>query len=78
MNNNPRHLIWIEGRMVHGCSECDWLFNPSDPPIGESLNDMKSNFRASLSSEFDSHSCETSPRTATREALGRDFSAQKR
>jgi hypothetical protein len=40
-----------------GCSECAWVFNPSGPPVGESLDAMKRNFQVQLSAEFASHDC---------------------
>ena len=46
-----------------GCSECSWVFHPSDPPIGKSLDEMKRNFQMQLSHEFESHDCPEYPRT---------------
>jgi hypothetical protein len=54
-----RKLVRVEGRSFEGwgCSECAWLFNPSGPPVGKSLDEMKQNFQMQLSEEFASHDC---------------------
>jgi rubredoxin len=58
-DGSSRKLVWVEGPSVAawGCSECAWVFTPSDPPIGKSLDEMKRNFQAHLSEEFASHAC---------------------
>jgi hypothetical protein len=38
-----------------GCSDCAWVFNPSGPPVGRSLDEMKRNYEMKLSEEFASH-----------------------
>jgi hypothetical protein len=37
-----RKLVWIENQRFQGlgCSQCDWVFQPSGPPVGESLAKM--------------------------------------
>jgi rubredoxin len=69
-----RKLVWVEGREFEGqgCSECSWVFNPSCPPVGDSLEAMKRNFQAQLSDEFASHDCaqHTSPQRARGKANG--------
>jgi rubredoxin len=57
--NSARELVGIEGQNVlgWGCSECSWVFNPSGPPVGESLDAMTRNYQAQLSDEFASHDC---------------------
>jgi rubredoxin len=54
-----RKLVRVEGQSFAGwgCSECGWVFNPSGPPVGESLDAMKRNFQLQLSDEFVSHAC---------------------
>ena len=54
-----RKLVWVKGQTFEGwsCSECAWVFNPSGPPIGKSLDEMKRNFQVQLSEEFASHAC---------------------
>jgi len=62
--STTRTLLWFEGQNVTGwgCSECAWVFLPSGPPIGKSLEEMKRNFQMQLSAEFASHDCVKSPR----------------
>jgi hypothetical protein len=57
--SSSRKLVHIEGQSFRGwgCSECSWLFNPSGPPVGESLDAMTRNYQAQLSNEFASHDC---------------------
>jgi hypothetical protein len=52
-------LVWIESQSFAGwgCAECGWVFNPSGPPIGKSLDDMREHFQAQLSKQFRSHAC---------------------
>jgi hypothetical protein len=59
-----RTLVWVEERSFKGsgCSECAWVFNPSGPPLGKSLDEMKRNFQMQLSEEFASHDCSDYPR----------------
>jgi rubredoxin len=59
-----RKTVWIkeENVMGWGCSECAWVFNPSGPPIGKTLDQMTRNFHAQLSEEFASHDCAEHPR----------------
>ena len=54
-----RKLVWVEGQNFEGwgCSECAWVFNPSNPPIGKSLDEMTRHFQAQLFEEFASHAC---------------------
>ena len=59
-----RTLIWISDPHFHGpgCSQCAWLFRPSGPPIGNSLMEMKKNYRRSCNEEFARHICAEHPR----------------
>ena len=52
-------VTWIEGPDFAGwgCSECTWVFHPSGPPIGTTLEEMKRNFQMQLSEQFASHDC---------------------
>ncbi len=52
-------VVWIERENLAGlgCSDCAWVFHPSGPPIGGTLEEMKQNFQTQLSKEFDSHDC---------------------
>jgi hypothetical protein len=57
--SSSRKVVWIEGMSLEGwgCSECAWVFNPSGPPIGKTLEEMKQNFQMQLFEEFASHDC---------------------
>jgi hypothetical protein len=67
MAQSSRNLVWINDSNFRGwgCSDCGWVFNPSGPPIGESLDEMKSNFNAQLAEAFASHACDRYPRRLT-------------
>jgi hypothetical protein len=56
-------LVWVEGQSVdgRGCSECAWVFNPSGPAIGKSLDEMKRNFQMQFSEEFAPTLCAKHP-----------------
>ena len=60
-----RRMVCIDERFFlrWGCSDCNWEFNPSGPPIGESLQEMKQNFKSRRDREFASHVCANYPRT---------------
>ena len=62
--SSSRKLVHVEGQSFRGwsCSECAWVFHPSDPPVGKSLDEMKRNFQMQLSEEFASHACAEHPR----------------
>jgi hypothetical protein len=55
----PREVIWIqEPHFVGwGCSECAWVFKPSGPPIGDSLQEMKENYVRLRDEESAAHVC---------------------
>jgi len=59
-----RMLIWIEEPRLHGfgCSECAWTFNPSGPPVGNSLQEMKANYERLRDKEFTIHVCAEHPK----------------
>jgi hypothetical protein len=59
-----RKLVRIEGQNFRGwgCSECAWVFRPSDPSIVKSLDEMIRTFQMQLSQEFESHDCPEYPR----------------
>jgi rubredoxin len=71
---STRKLVRVEGQSFQGwdCSECSWLFNPSGPPVGQSLEAMTRNYQAELSNEFAAHDCglPTSRRRALAKANG--------
>ena len=57
--SSVRKVVWVEGQSVKGwgCSECAWVFHPSGPPTGESLDEMKRNFQTRCDQEFTLHVC---------------------
>jgi hypothetical protein len=58
-----RQMIWIKtaGMNAWGCSQCVWLFNPSDPPRGSNLEEMKENYERQRDKEYASHVCAKYP-----------------
>jgi len=50
----PRRVIWIEKQNFQGfaCSGCDWRFEPSGMPEGNSLEEMERHFKEQLAKEF--------------------------
>ena len=59
-----RTMIWVENQrnMGWGCSECAWLFDTAGPPVGESIDEMKSHYEQRRDKEFASHSCAGHPK----------------
>lgn len=66
-----RMLRWIEEPLFQGfgCSECAWVFNPSGPPDGNSLEEMKEYYERRRDKEFAIHLCAEHPRA--RKAKGK-------
>ncbi len=64
-----RMLIWIEEPSFQGfgCSECAWTFNPSGPPFGNSIQEMKVYYEERRDKEFAAHHCVEHPRAKTTE-----------
>jgi rubredoxin len=60
-----RKLVWVERPdfLGWGCSECGWVFNPTGPPTGESLAEMKTHFEQLRDKQFKSHVCGEHPTT---------------
>jgi len=60
-----RKLIWIEEPRFQGsgCSECEWVFKPSGPPAGNSLDEMKEHYKRLRDKEFAIHVCAEHPKT---------------
>ncbi len=54
-----RTLIWIDQPRFQGfgCSECAWVFNPSGPPVGNSIDEMKESYGRRRDKEFAAHVC---------------------
>jgi hypothetical protein len=57
--DTPRMLVWLEGPRFQGfgCSECAWVFSPSGPPAGNSLEEMKEDYERRRGKEFALHIC---------------------
>jgi hypothetical protein len=55
----PRKLVWIERQNFQGfgCSECNWMFQPSGALFGASLDEMKQKYEAQRDKEFAAHVC---------------------
>jgi hypothetical protein len=60
-----RKLGWTERPNFQGwvCTECAWVFNPPSSIIGNSIDEMKTNFGQQRDKEFASHVCAEHPRT---------------
>jgi hypothetical protein len=58
-----RHLIWIKKPhfLGWGCSECAWVFQPSGPPMGNSLQEMKEHYLRLRDEESAAHVCAEHP-----------------
>jgi hypothetical protein len=54
-----RQMVYISTERVQtwACSECAWTFNPSGPPRGGSLEEMKQNYERQRDKEYASHVC---------------------
>jgi rubredoxin len=59
-----RKLVWVERPNFQGwaCSECAWVFSPSSPIVGNSIEEMKTKFGQERDKEFASHVCAEHPR----------------
>jgi hypothetical protein len=59
-----RKMVSIRTERVEiwGCSGCAWTFNPSGPPRGNSLEEMKQNYERQRDREYSSHVCAEHPR----------------
>jgi hypothetical protein len=65
-----KRLIRVKSMDIEGwgCAECAWVFSPSGPPVGISLDEMKENFKLQRDKEFASHACVQQPRVKSRQA----------
>jgi hypothetical protein len=45
-----------------GCSECAWVFGPSGPLTGKTLEEMKRNYEQQRDKDFAAHVCAERPR----------------
>jgi len=63
----PRRLVRIDKPLFEGwgCSVCAWVFRPSGPPAGESLDEMTANYERQRDTEFAAHICADHGRART-------------
>jgi hypothetical protein len=52
-----REMTWRTPKVRWGCSECEWVFVPPGPPVGETLDEMTAYFLAQRDNAFASHVC---------------------
>lgn len=59
-----RRLVWVKSQNFEGwaCAGCAWVFKPSGPVVGESIEDMKMHYEDQRDKEFASHVCAAHPR----------------
>jgi hypothetical protein len=59
-----RKLVWVQRQNFHGwaCTECAWVFNPSGPLIGKSIDERKMHYQQQRDKEFTYHVCADHPR----------------
>ncbi len=67
MAGTRRKLVWVERQNFQGwaCTECSWVFNPSGPLVGRTIDEMKIQYEQERDKEFAAHACGEHPR-ATR------------
>jgi len=55
----PRQLVWIENQHFqgYGCSQCNWVFRPSDELVANTLEEMKRKYEAQRDKEFVANVC---------------------
>jgi hypothetical protein len=65
MEARRRKLVRLETQNFQGwvCSECAWIFKPSGPLGGSSIDEMKTHYQQQRDHEFASHVCEKYPRS---------------
>jgi hypothetical protein len=65
MEARRRRLVPVETKNFQGwvCSECAWVFRPSGPLGGTSIDEMKTQFTQQRDKEFASHICEKYPKS---------------
>jgi hypothetical protein len=59
-----RQIVWIKTARVRGwgCSQCNWVFSPLGPPLGNSLDEMMQNYEREREMEYLLHSCAQYPK----------------
>lgn len=65
MEARRRKLVPIETQNFQGwvCSECAWVFKPSGPLGGDSIDEMKAHCQQQRDKEFATHVCEKYPKS---------------
>jgi hypothetical protein len=60
-----RRLVWVERPNFQRwtCTECAWVFDPSWPLVGKTIDEMKDNFGQQRDTEFAAHVCAEHPGT---------------
>jgi hypothetical protein len=58
-----RKLVRIESAnfLGFGCSDCNWVFNPSGAVVGETIEEMERKYQAERDKEFAAHVCTKTP-----------------
>jgi Zn-finger protein len=55
-------LSEVRGFSVWGCSECAWVFNPSESPVGRTIEEMIQNHERQRDKDSAAHVCAEHPR----------------
>ena len=55
-------LSEVGGFSVWGCSECALVFNPSESPVGRTIEEMIQNYEWQRDKDFAAHVCAEHPR----------------
>jgi len=60
-----RKLIQIKNEKFQGfgCSECNWVFDPSGPFVGNTLHEMITKYKAQRDKDFAAHVCAETPKS---------------
>lgn len=60
-----RKLVRIESENFQGfgCSECNWVFKPTGPFVGNTLDEMMRKYKAQRDKEFAAHVCIETPQS---------------
>jgi hypothetical protein len=58
-----REMVWIDQPLIRGwgCSQCAWVYNPLDIPVGKTFDAMMRTFESNRDKEFASHICNQHP-----------------
>jgi hypothetical protein len=65
--SSRKQMVWAKTPQLEAwtCLACAWVFRPSGPPVGNSLDEMMLNFELQRDTEFASHLCSAHPRAKT-------------